>query len=195
MRVVQFIFLFIIFACSNYNSKKNQFKKVNVQDIYFAINMVFNNLQKDEVMEGNQIPYLVDVIAKPQYPNENPSLKKRIDSIFSNDSTFIDNQLKQSKNLMLEQDSVKFKKLISYKLLEEIKTKINPNSKDRKSDFIKSYHKEFGPKHFYTVSIPIFSRNKKIFIIEVNTLNGGTTYVYKKKGTKWIHYTISHWIS
>ena len=154
--------------------------------------MVLNDMEKTEMMEGNKDPYLVDKLLMPSYIDENRVLKKRIDSIYSGDFSFINTQLNQWKDLKLIQDSIKFKKLISSDLLKNM---INQNAEDRKSAFIVNYQKKFGKKYFYRLSIPIFSRDKKIFLVDINFLNGGGSYIYKWKKNKWIHYQISYWIS
>ncbi|MEY2922149.1 MAG: hypothetical protein RL108_771 [Bacteroidota bacterium] len=72
---------------------------------------------------------------------------------------------------------------------------IDQNAKDTKSSFIINYQKKFGTKYFYRISIPIFSRDKKMFLVDINYLNGGGSYIYKWKKDKWIHYKISDWSS
>lgn len=193
-KIAQFIFLFLIISCSNKksDSKKELSHKVVEKDVYFAINMVFENMMKTEVMEGNQYPYLADKLLEPSYINENPNLKKRIDSFYSGDFSFINIQVNQWKNFKLLQDSIKFKKLISSDLLKNM---IDQNAKDTKSSFIINYQKKFGKKYFYRISIPIFSRDKKMFLVDINYLNGGGSYIYKWKKDKWIHYKISDWSS
>lgn len=193
-KIAQFIFLFLIISCSNKksDSKKESSHKVVEKDVYFAINLVFENMMKTEVIEGNQYPYLADKLLEPSYIKENPSLKKRIDSIYYGDFSFINTQVNQWKNFKLLQDSIKFKKLISSDLLKNM---IDQNAKDIKSSFIINYQKKFGKKYFYRISIPIFSRDKKMFLVDINYLNGGESYIYKWKKDKWINYKISDWSS
>ncbi len=193
-KIFQLICLFLVISCSNKknNSEKELSHEVVEKDIYFAINMVLNDMEKTEMMEENKDSYLVDKLSMPSYIDENRVLKKRIDSIYSGDFSFINTQLNQWKDLKLIQDSIKFKKLISSDLLKNM---INQNAEDRKSAFIVNYQKKFGKKYFYRLSIPIFSRDKRIFLVDINFLNGGGSYIYKWKKNKWIHYQISYWIS
>jgi len=193
-KIFQFVCLFFVISCSNKksDSEKVSSHKVVEKDIYFAVNMVFKDMMKTESIKGNQYPYLADRLLEPTYISENPFLKKRIDSIYSGDLSFINTQLNEWKNFKLLQDSIKFKKLISSDLLKNM---IDQNAKDRKSSFIVNYQKKFGEKYFYRISIPIFSRDKKIFLVDISLLNGGGSYIYKWKKDKWIHYQISDWSS
>ena len=154
--------------------------------------MVLEDLLPTESTEGAQHTYLVDKLQKPSYISENPSLKARIDSIFSGDFSIIENQVNKWANFKLIQDSIKSKKLISSDLLESM---IGQTNKDRKSSFITKYKKKFGNNYFCRISIPVYSRDKKMFMIDVNYLGSGRTLIYKKKKDKWIRYTISNWIS
>ena len=189
------IFLCIITCMSNTSSDEND------SIIYDVINQVLD----DSIMNE----YSCDKVAQDQFPtisNEFPDLLKpndpfakfeRMDSIFTkNDIEYMRLQLKEFKNFSLRPDLIQGKLVIPFDTLRAFHERgKNVNG------FWELYRESFGRSGFCSVSMPLFSKDKKTVIVKIAMLCGnlcgtGQTNIYKLKNGKWlIIKTIDEWIS
>jgi len=192
MRLFLF-FVVMLFCCSCTQKKAAQTVSTDdhEKEMYSVINIVLHDLQPDEMAEGNQTPYLADRLCEPIFVSDNPYLKPKIDSLLGGDAHFMQSQVKKWKGFQLNQKRIKYKTLISAKKLDQM---LDVKAKDRVETFFKNYKQAFGNKNFIRISMPIFSRDKKRFFIDVIMVGSGCGYKYIKKKAGWVHYSLGRWV-
>jgi hypothetical protein len=161
-------------------------------DIYLAIRLLFEAISSVEQLEGNQYPYLVDRLDLPLFVDQNPSLKKKVITYFDQDSVSLQMQCKKWHHFKLEPQHIPFKTLLS---AHDLANLYDSKATDRSSRFLQNYQKKYGNHGFYQVSIPVFSRDKKVFYIDLNTFGSGQSFLFTFKNGKWTHRVVSTWMS
>ncbi|OYU83691.1 MAG: hypothetical protein CFE24_10215 [Flavobacterium sp. BFFFF2] len=190
-----FLFFVLMLCCHSCTQKKaaqTVSTDVNEKEMYSVINIVLHDLQPDEMAEGNQTPYLADQLSEPEFVSANPYLMPKIDSLLGGDVHFMQSQVKKWKGFILNQKRIKYKTLISAKKLDQM---LDFKAADRAATFFRNYQQAFGDKRFIRISMPIFSRDKKRFYIDISRVGSGCGYVYIKKKSGWVHYSLGMWVS
>nr|WP_298655184.1 hypothetical protein [uncultured Flavobacterium sp.] len=189
---IQYLFLTVLLTgCTNH--RKNDSLKVTDDEIYEFVKMVLKDLEKNQKLEGTQDYYLQDQLATPSFVYDNPGFK--LDKYFQKDDlNFIQKQIRERKNFLLIQDSIKSKRIISKKTIDSFNNNRKDNI-DRKSHFIESYKREYGNNFYEKLSLPIFSKNKKTVLIDISSFFGGKTIIYRKENNKWKSDIIISWTS
>lgn len=187
-------FIFLVLSCSQKEKVviPPQQLTTSENDIYLAIRLLFQAISSEEQLEGNQHPYLVDRLDLPLFVDQNPSLKEKVTAYFDQDTVYLQMQCKTWHHFKLEPQHIPFKTLLSAHDLAKL---YDYNATDRSSRFLYNYQKKYGNQGFYKVSIPLFSRDKKVFYIDLNTFGSGQSFLFTFKNGKWTNRVVSTWMS
>ncbi len=189
---IQYLFL-TVFLIGCTNNQKNDTLKVTDDEIYVFVKMVLKDLEKTQKLDGTQDYYLQDQLATPSFVYDNPSFK--LDKYFpKEDLEFIQKQIRERKDFLMLQDSIKSKRIISKKTIDSFNNNRKENI-DRKSHFLENYKKKYGNNFYHILSLPIFSKDKKTVHIDVSSIFGGHTIIYRKENNKWKSDVIVLWTS
>lgn len=192
MRNSLFFLLLLLVSCTEHK-KEHSYSVYTVSDkeIYSVINHVLEELKESELKERTHNDYVLENLPAPFFLSENPSMLKEIKSFFTEaDLKFMDSQIKNQKGFKLKQDHLNSKTVIPNKIIDSLS---NDSSKDRKTILLSNYHKRFGNNYYHYFSLPIFSLDKQIVIVDRKSFFGGSTVIYKKEKGKWVaHRTISY---
>jgi len=187
---IQYLFLTIfLIGCTNH--RENDSLKVTDDEIYVFVKMVLKDLKKTQKLESTQDYYLQDKLVTPSFVYDNPSFK--LENYFQKDDLdFIQKQIRERKNFLIIQDSIKSKRIISKKTIDSFNND-RKNNIDRKSHFLINYMKKYGNTFYHTFSLPIFSKDKKTVLIDISSFYGGQTLIYRKENSKWKSKVIVSW--
>jgi hypothetical protein len=200
MKKSTFLILFpiILISCSrNQKSNKgiNQFGKESIGYVQLVpdsivcetINYLVNDGLK-ESFEGNRF------IDKPSYEvlESDDSLKLlELDTLFSKqDLEYIFKQNSNAKYYQLN-------KCLDNKTFISIDTL----KKFNREDFWTDFRRKYGQGGFNSISIPLFTCNRDIIIIQCSHSCGrlcgsGGTYIFKKQESKWVQiHCLQYWVS
>ena len=186
----KYIFFVILFiSCTN--QKKSDSSEVTDDEIYIIVKMVLKDFEVHQKIDGTFEYYLQDELETPPQAFLIPNFD--FQKYFSkNDLDFIDKQIVERKNFKLLQDSIKTKRIISKKIIQTFDTGKN-DQLSRKDRFIENYKKKYGTKYYNILSLPVFSKDKKTVLIDVSSIFGGRSLIYKKNNDKWEANMVISW--
>ena len=192
--VYLYIFVFFSSCKSNESSENLSISKYEVSEyeIYEVINFVLKEMRVTDSLEGNQFKYLVNKPLKPSCITNIPNQNKIINRYFSiSDLIFINKQLNIRENFRIEQNKIVEKTIISKDTLE---TLVDNYSQNRSDDYLHNYNSRFEKNYYYEFSLPVFSKNKKIVLLEISSLfGGGYSMILTKKNNTWKSKIINIW--
>ncbi|MFC7774461.1 hypothetical protein [Flavobacterium sp. GCM10027622] len=185
--------LISIFCClllmSCTPTEKRVTEEVTDQDIYRVVNMQLEDMSATEKLEGTEDYYIIDVLQTPSFVYENPGFE--LERYFTTeDIAAIKEQISAREHFTLHQDSIPSKRLLSRKTIDSF---IDKNSTNPRESFLKNYLQHYGDTYYHSFSLPVFSKDKKTFLIDVNTINGGRSILYKNTNGKWKRKTVCVW--
>ena len=193
MRILILIVVTLIISCQNFNNSKNTENNKNMiseSEIYEIINFVLLEMKNNDSLENYQGKYVVDKIGKPSFFILRKDSKELLSKFFTDDDfNFIEEQLQERETFKLKQEMIVRKIIISKDTLNSL---IDNNSPKRREEFLINYEKKFG-YYYNEFSLPLFSRDKKTVLIEVNSFMGGGRLIILKKNKKWESKIISFW--
>jgi hypothetical protein len=183
----------ILSSCNNSKIEKetpNQNQIVSDDDIYEIINMVLiesANAIKIDGLKESPYKYLIDKDLDSLF-NHNASMEIAcVDSAFTkSDLKFINQQIQDRKNFRFKKEFLKIKSLeiISADTIQKM---IVEAARNRNENFYGLYFKKYK-KWYYTIGLPVFSKDKKTVFIKFNSFRSGQTMVYKKVKNKWVYF-------
>ncbi|SEP55612.1 hypothetical protein [Flavobacterium urocaniciphilum] len=171
------LFLTLIFtSCQKTESLIKKNDTISEKEIYFIINMLINELGETELKEG-KLNFVVDKTSIPQLIL-NSNVKKSFSKYFNKeDYKYFDEQLENRKDFKISQKEIT-KKIISKSELNQL---IDPKSSNVKEEFIRNYTKKYGNSNYIEFSLPLFSKDKKKVLIDINYFpSGGCTILFQK---------------
>jgi len=198
MKNLLFILITVItFSCQqNAKVEKLAIKKQMVSDkeIYAFINEIMPYEENKDFSYCNKIAdkNLMLMQTSKEFING-------IDTIFSKkDLKFLIEQTKYEIDFKLNKKLLKNKIVISG---DTIKKFTQGRNKDGRSQFWDKYHKKYGEGGFCSVTLPLFSIDRKTVLVTTSMNCGrlcgeGGTYIYRKINGKWeLVHTITNWVS
>lgn len=200
MKNFTFILLLSLLSCKNSDSNRKlnteNIISVTDNDIYEIVNFVLDEHDKAMKVDGfkiNPYKYILDKDIEPLFNHGDSIVLVKTDTLFSKeDLLYIEKQINNRKNFRFKSNFIKSKKIIS---AEIVKSMLNEKGRGGKS-FYEIYERKFGKDMFYTIGLPVFSKNKKIVFIKFDSFGSGKTLIYKKVNNKWKYYcSISDWIA
>ncbi|MFT3796610.1 hypothetical protein [Flavobacterium sp.] len=191
--------LSIFIGCKNQQEKPIPIAaEVTDKEIYEIVNLVIAEHEqaiKHDMREGVPSPYqyFLDRSLDPFF-NKSDSLKLFSgDSIFSkHDLDFVGRQIQERKNFRYDKDEIKSKtlKVIS---IDTIRHLIEERKRTGKG-FYELYTKKLGKGWYYSIGIPLFSKDKKTVFINFDTFGAGSSVIYRKINNRWQFYChVSSW--
>ncbi|MFC4817986.1 hypothetical protein [Flavobacterium sp. GCM10023249] len=177
--------LISIFCCllliSCTTTEKNITEEVSDQDIYRVVKLVLKDISAIEKLEGTEDYYIIDALQTPSFVYENPGFE--LERYFTTeDIAGIKEQISAREHFTLLQDSIPSKRLLSRKIIDSF---IDKNSTNPRESFLKNYLQHYGDTFYHSFSLPVFSKDKKTFLIDVSSINGGRSILYKNTNGKW----------
>ena len=182
------ILLFV--GCTN--SEKKTSNEVTDADIYKIVKILLNDMSSQQKLEGTNDWFIINELETPFFVYENPSFK--LENYFSKEDIIaINKQISTRKKFILLQDSIKSKTLLSKKIIDSF---IDEKAKNRRNTFLENYSKKYGNNFYQTISLPIFSKDKKTVLIDVSSfLGGGQSILFKNIDGNWKSETVVSWSS
>ena len=197
-KLIAFTFLILI-GCKNFNpeNKLEVNNQVTDEDIYEIVNFVLEEHDKAMEKDGfkiNPYKYILDKDLYELFTKSDSINIFETDTIFSKeDKKYIQHQIDNRKDFRFKSNFIKTKKIISsdtiYKILHE-------PSKYPGNNFYERYHNKYCEGEYYSIGLPIFSKDKKTVFIKFDSFGSGYTLIYKKINNKWEYYCqFSNWIA
>jgi len=171
------LFLTLIFtSCQKTESLIKKNDTISEKEIHFMINILINEIGETELKEG-KLYFVVDKTSIPQLIL-NSNVKKSFSKYFNKeDFKYFDEQIENRKDFKISQKEIT-KKIISKTELNQL---IDPKSSNIKEEFIRNYTKKYGNSNYIEFSLPIFSKDKKKVLIDINYFpSGGCTILIQK---------------
>lgn len=197
MKKILFLLIpFLILSCKkneNIPGVQLENKLVSEKEIYEVLISVLGTTSKDRLMSTN---YITEDISMKFIEVEPAFLGERsLDTFFTpKDIDFIKKQIKTINNFKLKQELLEGKIVIPSDTLAKFQT-----NKNGKGTFWDNYTRKYGNNCFYSISLPLFSLDRKT-VITISSINcgslggGGATEVYRKTNGKWMLIaTLSNW--
>lgn len=184
------LLLITVISCNHKPNTKSIENKSLVSDslVYSTLNYFVNDTIIDEFKNCNRF---IDSDGHKVLLEKDSLEILTLDSLFSReDLDFIFQQNLNSINFKLS-DDLKGKTLIPGDTL----LKFNHR------EFWEEFRKRFGKGGFCSIGLPLFSKDLSIVIIKYSFICGpldgsGGTFIYKKKGEKWVEVgCLQNWIS
>jgi hypothetical protein len=167
---------------------------VSDKEIYAFINEIMPYEKSKDISYCNKI-----VDTDPSLSKTSEEFIKGIDTIFSKqDLKFIIEQTKYEEDFKLNEKLLKNKIVISGDTLSKF---TQGRNEDGRSQFWDKYHSKFGPGGFCSITLPLFSIDKKTVLVTTGMHCGrlcgeGGSYIYRKINGKWeLVHTITNWVS
>jgi hypothetical protein len=187
------IFLFAIigiFASCNSKSEVKETPFVTEKEIYEIVNDICKNLDETSMKdEGQKYFYLID--NDSIYQDKTKNLVTSLNRYFSSeDMRFINQQIQLRKNFKYKKEFLNSKQVLSSKTIEQLISKKDNNNRN---SFYELYEEKFGKKTFCSISVPLFSLDKKTVFVKVNRLHGGFSLIYQKVNDKWQSRGLHSW--
>lgn len=200
MKNLLIVLILILTSCKNSNQKKEielENQTITDNDIYEIVNLILKEHDKAMEKDGYKISpykYILDKDFEPLFNKTDSTYLFKKDTIFSmEDLNFIQKQIIERKNFKFISVHIKSKEIISGDTIKKI---INEPFKYSGNNFYERYHKKYGKEMFYTIGLPIFSKDKKTVFIKFDSFGWGYSLIYKKVNNKWKYYCeISNWIA
>lgn len=184
MKTIKFnVFLFVIIGIligCNSKSETKETSSVSEKDIYEIVNDVCQNLDKTTKEEGQTYFYLLD--NDSIYFGETRKTRISLNNYFSKeDIQFIIKQIQLNDSFKFKNEFLNSKQVLHSKIISQLIVE----SKKSKNNFHELYKKKFGKKLFCSISVPLFSLDKKTAFVEINKMHGGFSLLFKKVNGKW----------
>ncbi len=200
MKNLLFLLVVVTFlSCNNSKNLENfHDNAVSENDIYEIVNLVLTeseNAIKSHGLKESPYKYLIDKDLDSLFNNRDITEIKCIDSAFAkNDFEFIDKQIENRKDFRFKKSLLKIKSLdiISADTIQKM---ILEGSKSQSESFYSLYFKKYK-KWYYTIGLPVFSKDKKTVFVKFNSFRSGQTLVYKKVNNKWKYFCSGgYWVA
>jgi hypothetical protein len=170
-------------------TEKKVTEEVTDQDVYRVVNLLLDDMSATEKLEGTEDYYIIDVLQTPSFVYENPGFE--LEQYFTTeDIAAIKKQISAREHFRLLQDSLPSKKLLSKETIDSF---IDKNSTNPRETFLKNYLQKYGDTFYHSFSLPVFSKDKKTFLIDVSSINGGRSILFKNTNGKWKGKTVCVW--
>jgi hypothetical protein len=197
-KIISILIIFLLFSCKqkeSVNEIKTEKELVTELELYEVINFMLPAIKSNNQMNSNYVTE--DVMMKIVSKENNYLELDKMDSLFTkNDAEFIKKQLKGIDKFKLKQKLMLDKIIIPSDTLSKFQ-----NNKINSLGFWENYRQKYGNKGFHTISLPLFSLDKKTVIITIGfhcggLCGGGATEIYKKINGKWtLIKTLNNWVS
>lgn len=176
---------------SDSNTKPNvSTTTITDSDIYEIVNLILDetdNASKIDGLKTNPYKYILDKDLEPLFNRVDSIALLKTDTLFSKeDLKFINKQINSRKDFKFKSDFIKSKKIIPAEVIQNIMKDCEKNG----GRFYDKFHEKFGDDLYYTIGLPVFSKDKKTVFIKFDSFGSGRTIVYKKIKNNWKYYCL-----
>ena len=167
--------------------KKDTGQVVDEKTIYEVINSLLAIKRQGEIQENHYITNIKDGFPNDALSKEDSVILKKLDTIFTQqDIDFIYRQAKHKPHFKIKKEFIN-----GYTILLSDTIKVEPESyfEDRSKNLKHNFRKKYG-NGFYSVTLPLFTKNRQYAIISIDNCCGsscgsGLSFVLKKTKSGW----------
>jgi hypothetical protein len=200
MKYLLYLAFLLLIGCKNSTDKNEIIRNqvVTDKDIYEIVNFVVreqDSLLRKDGIKNNPYKYIIDRDAEPLLDKRDSVCIHKLDTIFSKeDLIFINAQIQNRKNFKFTGKFINSKKVLYREVLDSImkeSAKTNYQKHPRKI-----YEEIFGSDMFYTIGLPVFSKDKNTVLVKFGGDGSGFIAVYKRINNRWkFCYYVTNWIA
>ena len=168
-------------------AKEEVVQVIDDKTIYEVINSLLAIKRKGAIEENHYITNIIDSIPYDVLNKEDSIMLKKMDTIFTQqDIDFIYGQAKYKPRFKIKKEFIKgYTILLSDTVTVGHESYFEDGSKNLKHDF----HKKYG-NGFYSVTLPLFTRNRQYAMISIDNCCGsscgsGVSLIFKKTKSGW----------
>lgn len=209
MRIFKIISFCLLFSLGFYSCKndlqpqqhivpKKRVQVIDDKTIHEVINSLLAIKRTGEAEENNYITNIIDDFSYDELSSEDSIVLKKMDTIFTQqDREFIYEQAKYKPYFKIKKEFIKGYTVL---LSDTVKVKQQGYHEDGSNNLKHDFRSKYG-NGFYTISMPLFTKNRHYALISVSNCCGGScgsgiSFIVRNTKSGWkIIYSYNHWVS